>query len=46
MGWYGRKGQRTDLSVPKNLGELSEKDVPNVVATTQKEFPVAEAIFF
>ena len=40
VGWYGSKGQKSDLFVPKNLGELSEKDVLNVVANTQKEFPV------
>ena len=40
MGWYGSKGQTSDLSIPKNLGELSEKDVLNVVANTQKEFSV------
>ena len=40
VGWYGSKGQKSDLFVPKNLGELSEKDVLNVVANTQMEFPV------
>ena len=40
MGWYGSKGQKSDSFVPNNLGELSEKDVLNVVANTQKEFPV------
>ena len=40
MGWYGSRGQKSGLSLPKNLGELSEKDVLNVVANTQKEFPV------
>ena len=43
MGWYGSKGQKSDLFVPKNLGELSEKDVLNVVANTQKEFPVGSS---
>ena len=40
MGWYGSRGQKSNLSLPKNLGELSEKDVLNVVANTQKEFSV------
>ncbi len=40
MGWYGSRGQKSGLSLPKNLGELSEKDVLNVVANTQKELPV------
>lgn len=40
-GWYGSRGKgggsRRD---PKNLGELSEKDVMNVLAIARKEFNV------
>ena len=40
-GWYGMRGKggggRRD---PKNLGELSEKDVMNVLAIVRKEFTI------
>ncbi len=40
-GWYGMRGRggggRRD---PKNLGELSEKDVMNVMAIVRKEFTI------
>lgn len=36
-GWYGSKGWTMRRSKPKNLGELSEKDVMNVLAITRKD---------
>jgi poly(3-hydroxybutyrate) depolymerase len=45
-GWYGSKGARSAKSKPENLGELSEKDVMNVLAVVRKEFNVdAERIY-
>lgn len=42
-GWYGSRGPGGGRgSDPKNLGELSEKDVMNVLELTRKEFPVDE----
>jgi poly(3-hydroxybutyrate) depolymerase len=41
-GWYGVKGQSSPKSTPENLGELSEKDVLNVLAIVRKEFNVDE----
>ncbi len=41
-GWYGSLGQRSRRMEPENLGELSEKDVMNVVATVQQDFPIDE----
>ena len=41
-GWYGSLGQRSRTMEPENLGELSEKDVMNVVATVQQDFPIDE----
>jgi len=41
-GWYGSLGQRSRRGKPENLGELSEKDVMNVVAIVQEDFPVDE----
>ena len=35
-GWYGSMGRAMRLARPKNLGELSEKDVMNVLAITRK----------
>lgn len=39
-GWYGSRGWRMRRSSPKNLGELSEKDVMNVLAITRKELNI------
>src|SRR5205085_2116769 len=39
-GWYGVKGAKSPKSDPENLGELSEKDVMNVLALVRKEFNV------
>jgi len=36
-GWYGSIGWAVPRSTPKNLGELSEKDVMNVLAITRKD---------
>jgi len=41
-GWYGSRGQSSQWSNPKNLGELSEKDVMNVLALVRKEFNIAD----
>jgi len=42
-GWYGSRGQTSRFSRPENLGELSEKDVMNVLDLVRKEFNVDEA---
>ncbi|MFP6573976.1 MAG: alpha/beta hydrolase, partial [Pirellulaceae bacterium] len=39
-GWYGSRGTGGRGSDPRNLGELSEKDVMNVLALIRKEFNV------
>ena len=39
-GWYGVKGPRSPKYKPENLGELSEKDVMNVLGVVRKEFSV------
>ena len=39
-GWYGSLGQKSWGMDPENLGELSEKDVMNVLALIRKEFNV------
>ncbi|MSQ94687.1 MAG: poly(3-hydroxybutyrate) depolymerase [Gemmataceae bacterium] len=39
-GWYGNKGQKSAKDTPENLGELSEKDVMNVLAIARKEFNI------
>ena len=39
-GWYGSMGWTTRRSTPENLGELSEKDVMNVLAITRKELNI------
>ena len=39
-GWYGSRGRTMRRSSPKNLGELSEKDVMNVLAITRRELNV------
>ncbi len=42
-GWYGSRGPGGGRgSDPKNLGELSEKDVMNVLELTRQEFPIDE----
>ena len=40
-GWYGSHGQKGGFgNAPRNLGELSEQDVLNVLEITQKEFNI------
>ena len=39
-GWYGSFGGRIGGSIPENLGELSEKDVLNVLALTRAELKI------
>ncbi len=39
-GWYGVQGQRSRFSRPSNLGELSEKDVLNVLKLTEVAYRV------
>ena len=39
-GWYGNKPPRSRKTEPANLGELSEKDVMNVLELLLKEFNV------
>ena len=39
-GWYGSRGQRSFRSRPRNLGELSEKDVMNVLAIIRRDFNI------
>ncbi|MGB2822664.1 MAG: PHB depolymerase family esterase [Phycisphaerae bacterium] len=39
-GWYGSRGWTMRRSSPKDLGELSEKDVMNVLAITRKQFRI------
>ncbi|MBM4069152.1 MAG: poly(3-hydroxybutyrate) depolymerase [Planctomycetes bacterium] len=39
-GWYGSRGPKSKKSKPENLGELSEKDVMNVLAIVRKEFKI------
>ena len=39
-GWYGVWGQRSRRWKPENLGELSEKDVLNVLGIVEKEFNI------
>jgi len=39
-GWYGSRGWKMRRSSPENLGELSEKDVMNVLAVTRRELNV------
>lgn len=41
-GWYGAKGSKSPKSNPENLGELSEKDVMNVLDIVRKEFTIDE----
>ena len=42
-GWYGSRGQSSRRSKPENLGELSEKDVMNVLGLVRKEYNVDES---
>lgn len=39
-GWYGGRGQTSRRWDPENLGELSEKDVMNVLEIVREEFNV------
>jgi poly(3-hydroxybutyrate) depolymerase len=39
-GWYGSRGPKSAKTEPENLGELSEKDVLNVLALVRKEFTI------
>jgi poly(3-hydroxybutyrate) depolymerase len=39
-GWYGSKGLKSAKTTPENLGELSEKDVMNVLALVRKDYSV------
>ena len=40
QGWYGMYGKEKRGDKPKNLGELSERDVINVMTMIRKEFNV------
>jgi len=40
QGWYGANGPASGRGSPPNLGELSEKDVMNVLDLMRKEFNV------
>ena len=48
-GWYGARGQGNDFNRrrddpgPENLGELSEQDVLNVLATVREDYTVDES---
>lgn len=42
QGWYGANGPSSGRGSPANLGELSEKDVLNVLELMRKEFNVDE----
>lgn len=39
-GWYGMYGKTKAGDVPRNLGELSERDVINVITMIRKEFKI------
>ena len=39
-GWYGSRGARSRRTKPRNLGELSEKDVMNVLEIVRRELSV------
>ena len=39
-GWYGARGLKGAKTDPENLGELSEKDVMNVLGIVKKEYSV------
>ncbi|MEE2642725.1 MAG: alpha/beta hydrolase [Planctomycetota bacterium] len=41
FGWYGSHGSRGGYgNLPRNIGELSEKDVMNVLEITRKDFQI------
>ncbi len=40
QGWYGANGPSSPSTSPENLGELSEKDVMNVLDLMRKEFNI------
>ena len=40
QGWYGMYGKEKPGDKPRNLGELSERDVVNVMSMIRKEFNV------
>jgi len=40
QGWYGSRGWKMRRGSPANLGELSEKDVMNVLAITRRELNI------
>jgi poly(3-hydroxybutyrate) depolymerase len=40
QSWYGANGPRSPGTKPENLGELSEKDVMNVLDLMRKEFVI------
>ena len=39
-GWYGMYGKHRDSDTPKNLGELSERDVINVMNSIRNELKI------
>ena len=39
-GWYGSLGQKSRTMSPNNLGELSEKDVMNVLEIMRRDFVI------
>ena len=39
-GWYGSRGQISRRGNPRNLGELSEKDVLNVLGIVREEYSI------
>ena len=41
-GWYGSRGYQIPGTRPKNLGELSEKDVLNVIELARRDYPLDE----
>ena len=41
-GWYGSRGYELPGTRPKNLGELSEKDVLNVLKLAGRDYPLDE----
>ncbi len=41
-GWYGSRGQTSRRSNPRNLGEMSEKDVLNVLGIVREELNIDE----
>ena len=41
-GWYGSRGYQIPGTRPKNLGELSEKDVLNVMELSRRDYPLDE----